>query len=131
LVKIGVNYTIIHALQAMSESVTLVERGGIDPSTFIDILNASLFPGAVYDGYGHMIAEGRYSPPGFTVTLGRKDLQLAQDAAAANGTVLATAPALQDAFESALADPELQDQDWAAIAEITRARSQASAENLA
>ncbi|MGY1814779.1 NAD(P)-dependent oxidoreductase [Blastococcus sp. SYSU D00820] len=127
LVKIGVNYTIIHALQALGESVGLVERGGVDPTVFVDILNGSLFPGPVYDGYGHMIAERRYAPPGFPVPLGRKDLRLAQEAAAAHGVELATAPVLVDAFESALADQTLAGLDWAAVAEITRARSGAPA----
>jgi 3-hydroxyisobutyrate dehydrogenase-like beta-hydroxyacid dehydrogenase len=123
LVKIAVNFTIIHALQALGESVSLVEGGSVDPGIFIDILNASLFPGPVYYGYGHMIAERRYSPPGFTVPLGRKDLRLAQEAAAAHGVALSTMPALVDVFEAALTDGALAELDWAAIAEITRARS--------
>lgn len=123
LVKIAVNFTIIHALQALGESVSLVERGTVDPGLFVDILNASLFPGPVYDGYGHMIAERRYSPVGFTLPLGRKDLRLAQEAAAARGVRLSTVPALVDVFEAALADDALAGLDWAAVAEITRARS--------
>lgn len=123
LVKIGVNYTIIHALQALAESVTLVERGGVDPGIFVDILTASLFPGPVYEGYGHMVAERRYVPPGFTMTLGRKDLRLAQEAAQAHGVQLDTMPTLVEAFETALADADLAELDWAALAEVTRSRS--------
>ncbi len=62
LTKIAVNFTILRALQALGEGVALVERGGVDPTVFVDILNSSLFPGPVYDGYGHMIAERRYLP---------------------------------------------------------------------
>lgn len=120
VVKIGVNFTIIHALQALGESVTLVERSGVDPGVFVDILNASLFPGPVYDGYGHMIAERRYAPAGFTMKLGRKDLRLAQEAAEALGVELPTAPTLVEVFEKALSDGELAELDWAAVAEITR-----------
>ncbi|WP_318282290.1 MULTISPECIES: NAD(P)-dependent oxidoreductase [unclassified Paenarthrobacter] len=122
LVKIAINYTIIHALQAMAEGVTLVEGGDVDPVQFIGILTSSLFPGPVYEGYGRMIAERQYVPA-FNVTMGRKDLRIAQEAAAALAVELPTAPVLVAAFEAALADPAIAPLDWAAIAEITRARS--------
>lgn len=123
LVKIGVNYNLIHALQALAESVTLVERGGVDGLTFVEILTDAAFTGSAYSGYGGLIARRAYSPPGFTVGLGLKDLSLAEQAAAANGVVLPTAPVLRDMFERALADPELAPLDWSAIAEITRGLS--------
>ena len=127
LVKIGVNYNLIHALQAIAESVTLMEHGGVDATTFVEILTDAAFTGSAYTGYGAMIAEQRYTPPGFTVGLGLKDLSLAEAAAGELGVVLATAPVLRDMFESALADPALADLDWSAIAEVTRRASDASA----
>lgn len=123
LVKIGVNYNLIHALQALAESVTLIERGGADGLTFVEILTDAAFTGSAYKGYGSLIARKAYSPPGFTVGLGLKDLSLAEQAAAANGVVLPTAPVLRDMFERALADSELAPLDWSAIAEITRGLS--------
>lgn len=120
LVKIAVNYNLIHALQALAESLTLVEQGGVDGPTFVEILTDAAFTGSAYTGYGKSIAEKTYSPPGFTVALGLKDLGLTEQAAAANGVVLPTAPILRDMFERTLADPELAELDWAAIAEITR-----------
>jgi 3-hydroxyisobutyrate dehydrogenase-like beta-hydroxyacid dehydrogenase len=120
LVKIGVNYNLLHALQALAESITLVEQGGGDASTFVEILTGALFTGAAYAGYGPMIAERRYSPPGFTVGLGRKDLGLAIDAASELGVDLPVAPVLREVFDAALARPDLADLDWSAVAEITR-----------
>jgi len=125
LVKIGVNYNLIHALQALAESVTLVEHGGVDGMTFVEILTDAAFTGSVYTGYGSLIARKAYSPPGFSVGLGLKDLSLAERAAAASGVVLPTAPVLRDMFERALADPDLAQLDWSAIAEITRGLSTA------
>ncbi|WP_241976207.1 NAD(P)-dependent oxidoreductase [Cryobacterium algoricola] len=123
LVKIGANYTLIHALQALAESLTLVEHGGVDGLTFVEILTDAAFTGSVYTGYGSLIARKAYSPPGFTVGLGLKDLSLAERAAADSGVVLSTAPVLRDMFERALADPDLAPLDWSAIAEITRGLS--------
>jgi len=67
-----------------------------------------------------MIAEKRYSPAGFAMPLGLKDLGLAEALAAEGGISLPTAPVLRDRFEKALADPELADLDWSAVAEVTR-----------
>lgn len=121
-VKVAMNFTILHALQAMAESITLVEAHGVDARDFIELMSNSLFAGPVYAGYGSMIAERRYAPPGFRMPLGLKDLGLAEDLAAEKDVVLPTAPILRDRFERALADAGLADLDWSAVAEVTRRR---------
>lgn len=122
LVKLGVNYNLIHALQAIGESVALVESGGVDPNTFIEIITHTAFTGAAYTGYGPMIVNRNYTPPGFSVALGLKDVKLVEDAAAELDLKLPVASVLRGLFESALNDPELRDLDWSAIAELTRQR---------
>jgi 3-hydroxyisobutyrate dehydrogenase-like beta-hydroxyacid dehydrogenase len=122
LVKIGVNYNIIHAIQALAESVTLLENGGVRGSDFLEILTDVAFTGSIYPGYGRLISEKLYSPS-FPVVLGLKDLRLAEEAAAQNGTALLSAPVLRDVFERALADPDLANLDWSAVAEVTRGLS--------
>lgn len=123
LVKLGVNYNLIHALQAIGESVALVEAGGVDPTTFIEILTHTAFTGSAYAGYGPMIVNRNYSPAGFSMALGLKDVKLVEDAAAQLGLTLPVASVLRNSFESALIDPELQNLDWSAIAELTRQKS--------
>ena len=118
--KIAVNFTIMHALQALAEGVTLVDAHDIDASDFVDLLTGTLFDGVVYRGYGAMIAERRYSPTAFALPLGLKDLGLAEDLAAEGGVTLPTAPVIRERFDRALADPTLADLDWSAIAEVTR-----------
>jgi 3-hydroxyisobutyrate dehydrogenase-like beta-hydroxyacid dehydrogenase len=120
VVKAAVNYDIIHAFQAIAESVALVEAHDVDAGLFTELLSSTLFPGPVYTGYGAMIAERRYTPPGFTMTLGAKDLGLAETIAADAGIVLPTAPVLRRAFDAALAADDLKDVDWSGVAEITR-----------
>lgn len=134
LAKIAVNYLIAHALQALAESVTLLERYGLDTGQFIQMINDSLFPGPIYGGYGDAIARQSYTPPGFTTVLGLKDvllaLQAADDAGGAGGAGdaggagvrLPSGPLLRDIFETAVAELG-EDLDWAAIAEITRRRA--------
>ncbi|MEV1130710.1 NAD(P)-dependent oxidoreductase [Agromyces sp. NPDC049794] len=118
--KAAVNFMILHALQALGESITLVEAHDIDASDFVELLTNSLFGGVVYSGYGPMIAERRYSPAGFSMALGLKDLGLAEGLADEKGITLPTAPVIRDRFERALADDELKDYDWSGVAEVTR-----------
>jgi 3-hydroxyisobutyrate dehydrogenase-like beta-hydroxyacid dehydrogenase len=56
------------------------------------------------------------------MALGLKDLSLAEGAAGALGVTLPIAPVLRELFQAALADPELRELDWSAVAEVTRAR---------
>jgi 3-hydroxyisobutyrate dehydrogenase-like beta-hydroxyacid dehydrogenase len=123
LVKIAVNYNIIHALQAMAESITLVEAHDGSGTDFVELLHDTLFGGVVYGAYGALIAERRYTPAGFALPHGLKDLRLAQAAAVEAGLELPTAPLLEAIFETALADPALRDADWSSMAEVTRKQS--------
>ena len=123
IVKIAVNYSIVSALQSIAESVVLAEGNGIDPRVLIDILTHTAFSGSAHKGYGPIIAEKRYEPVGFAMSLGLKDLSLASDVAKANGIDLPFAPVLRELFESALADDTLANLDWSAVADVTRARS--------
>jgi 3-hydroxyisobutyrate dehydrogenase-like beta-hydroxyacid dehydrogenase len=120
VVKAAVNYNIIHAMEAIGESLALVESEGVDAEEFTTLLSQTLFAGVVYTTYGEIIANRRFHPPGFTVTLGLKDLGLAEDIASRAGVTLPAAPALRRVFEAALADDELGDGDWSAIGEIAR-----------
>lgn len=123
VVKIAVNYSILHALQSLTESIVLVEKAGIDPSTFVEILTHTAFSGSAHRGYGPLIAEKRYVPVGFAMPLGLKDLKLAESTASDLGITLPVASVLHELFDAALADPELADLDWSAVAEVTRRRT--------
>ncbi|UYN82663.1 MAG: NAD(P)-dependent oxidoreductase [Microcella sp.] len=123
VVKIAVNYSLISAMQSIAESVALVEAAGIDSSEFVQILTHTAFSGAAHKGYAPIIAEQRYQPVGFAMSLGLKDLGLAEQAAADRGVSLPIAPVLHELFEAAAADPELRELDWSAVAEVTRRRS--------
>lgn len=120
--KVAMNLMLLHAMQAMGESISLVEAHGVDASDFMELATSSLFGGVAYSGYGPMIAERRYRPAGFSMALGLKDLGLAEDLAVEAGITLPSAPVIRDRFERALADDELKDLDWSAMAEVTRGR---------
>ncbi|GAB3618452.1 NAD(P)-dependent oxidoreductase [Okibacterium endophyticum] len=127
LIKIGVNYKLVHTLQSLAESIALVERGGVDARVFTDILLDSAYTGTVDTTYGRLIAHRKYEPVGFSIGLGLKDLSLAEQAAADLQLMLPSSPILRSVLEQALASPDLSDLDWSAIAEVTR-RSQTATE---
>ena len=118
--KIAVNFNLIHAIEAIGESIALVENHGIAPEQFVELLTGTLFGGISYAGYGDIIVNRRYTPAGFAAPLGLKDLGLAEAAAAEVGVTLPTASALRGVFEQTLAKPGGAELDWAAIAEISR-----------
>jgi len=86
------------------------------------MLTHTVFPGPVYGDYGSMVAEQRYEPAGFRLTLGLKDVGLALTAGAEGHVPLPFAGVLRDAFLDALANGDA-DKDWAAIAEVSRRRA--------
>jgi 3-hydroxyisobutyrate dehydrogenase-like beta-hydroxyacid dehydrogenase len=69
-----------------------------------------------------MIVNQKYTPPGFSMALGLKDVKLVADTAAESGLKLPVATVLQSLFEQALEDSDLKDLDWSAVAELTRQR---------
>ncbi len=119
VVKIAVNYSIIHALQSLAESIAIATSAGVKPSDFVEVLTSTLFGGVVFTGYGTLIAERNYTPAAFSLELGLKDLGLAEATAETAGISLPTSSLLRELFETALADPDLADKDWSAVAEIT------------
>ncbi len=122
LVKIAVNYNILHTIQSLAESVAVVEKHGINSAEFIDVLTGTLFAGVAHTGYGAQVANSSYEPTMFSIELGRKDLALAMQAAEEVGLQLPSANLLDGLLEQALSDPDLESKDWAAMAEITLGR---------
>jgi len=120
VIKIAVNYTIMHSLQALAESTALVEAYGVPAPDFAELLAETLFGGIVHRTYGDLIARRAYRPAGFTVPLGAKDLRLAREIAAARDVHLPSAAVLDEIFSAALGRPGAEKDDWASIAEVTR-----------
>ncbi|WP_083896642.1 NAD(P)-dependent oxidoreductase [Microbacterium sp. B19] len=103
-VKVLGNYMVACVIRSLGETVGVAERAGIDAAGVIDLLTATLFPGAVYASYGQLIAQRRYRPAGFTTSLGRKDLHLALDAADGLGVRLPFGEVLRTVFADAVAE---------------------------
>jgi 3-hydroxyisobutyrate dehydrogenase-like beta-hydroxyacid dehydrogenase len=101
-IKLACNLTLACAIEATGEGAALARAHGIPAASFVELVTNTLFAGSpVYKGYGGMIAEARYSPAGFKLSLGQKDVRLAVEAGRDKGLPLAFGDALQTVFKEA------------------------------
>ncbi|WP_024557562.1 NAD(P)-dependent oxidoreductase [Franconibacter pulveris 1160] len=121
-VKLAANFMIASAIEAMGEASALVEAYDVGKGDFLGMLTSTLFAAPAYKNYGAMIAEDRYSPAGFTMKLGLKDVRLAQQAAESKNVPMGIAGVLRDNYLDALAHGD-EKLDWAALATVSARRS--------
>lgn len=119
--KLAGNFMIVSAIESMGEAVALGEAYGVEAPELLDMLSSTLFAAPIYKIYGAMIAERRYTPPGFAAELGLKDVRLVLDAAEAKGLSMPLADLAEASLESLLGGEE-KNLDLAALAEIARGR---------
>ena len=118
-VKLGANLSLACAIEAMGESSALAGAHGIPAADFLDLLSQTLFAGSpVYKGYGGMIAQERYGPAGFKLSLGLKDVGLANAAASEQGLRLRFGGVLRETLQEAVARGD-GDLDLAALARMS------------
>ncbi|XRJ16109.1 NAD-binding protein [Bacillus velezensis] len=100
-------------LEALSESFLMMEKFGLEQKQFLEIAGA-LFGSPVYQNYGTMMAEEKFEPAGFKMSLGLKDTNLALAAAEQVSAKLPLAELAKSHFESGIAQG-FGDLDWAAL----------------
>lgn len=114
LVKLAGNFLLASMIESLGEAVALVEKGGVDPRQYLEMLTTSIFNVPVYKNYGGMIVERNFSPPGFAALLGQKDMRLLLAAAEKLQVPLPFASILRDRFVALRAQGG-ENLDWSAI----------------
>jgi 3-hydroxyisobutyrate dehydrogenase-like beta-hydroxyacid dehydrogenase len=122
VVKIAGNFMLASAIETMGEAGALVGGYGVSTAELLDILTNTLFAAPAYRIYGALIAEERYEPAGFKLTLGLKDVRLALAAGEAAHVPLPFASVLRDNLLDAIAGGDAE-RDWAALARVARRRA--------
>lgn len=117
LVKLAVNFLIASTLESLGEAVALVRKSGMDPRRFLDIVTGSLFAAPLYQTYASIIADEKYEPAGFRMSLGLKDIRLALAAADAEHVPMPVASLVRDHFLAGVAQGE-GDMDWSGLARL-------------
>ena len=121
VVKLAGNFMLGAAVEAMSEGAAMASRHGIAPADFLKVMTQGVFTAPAYQMYGDAIANRRYEPPGFKLSLTLKDLRLALAAA---DEVTAPMPLADVVYESLLEAAARGDgeRDLAALARVSMRR---------
>ena len=122
IAKINFNFMIATTIEALAESFTVVEKHGIDPTSFYEMVIGTAFGCPIYENYGRQLSQQGWNNTGFKLALGLKDVRLAQGAAAAVGARMRLGELLEARYAEAVAHGH-GDKDWTAIAIDVRAEA--------
>jgi 3-hydroxyisobutyrate dehydrogenase-like beta-hydroxyacid dehydrogenase len=101
LVKLAHNLMVGMITESLAEATVLAEKGGVDPSAFLDFINGSVL-GSVFIGYkGQAIRTHDYQPT-FTTELLRKDFDLGLGAARSLEVPMPVAATTYQAIQTAI-----------------------------
>jgi len=119
-VKLMGNFLIASMLETLSEAFALARKSGVEPAKILEFLNGSIFQSPIYENYGKIIMGEKFSPPGFAMRLGLKDVRLVLAAADEAAVPMPVASLIRDHFVSGVARG-WGDLDWAALARVVAA----------
>jgi 3-hydroxyisobutyrate dehydrogenase-like beta-hydroxyacid dehydrogenase len=120
VVKLCCNFFIASIIESLGETFALARKSGIEASKLLEVFTSSPATAPLVATYGAIIAEGKFTPAGFALPLGLKDVRLMLAAADSAGAPLPIANLLHDRFLTAIARG-LSDKDWSAIASLAAA----------
>jgi 3-hydroxyisobutyrate dehydrogenase-like beta-hydroxyacid dehydrogenase len=113
--KIAGNFLIASATEAMAEAFALLDKSGVDTRAWHGLMSRSIFACPIYANYGRFILDRAFSPAGFKLTLGAKDVGLALAAGQDKQVPMPFASLLRDRFTTSIAQGR-GDLDWTSIA---------------
>jgi 3-hydroxyisobutyrate dehydrogenase-like beta-hydroxyacid dehydrogenase len=122
LVKAAGNLMLATVIESFGEAFSLVRKGGVDPKVFYDIVTCNLFSAPAYKGYGRLILDKKYEPPGFLLRLGLKDVSVALAAGTEMSVPLPLASLIRDHMLEAIAKGYAE-KDWVSFADIIAANA--------
>jgi 3-hydroxyisobutyrate dehydrogenase-like beta-hydroxyacid dehydrogenase len=129
LVKLSGNFLIASVIEALSEAMALVAKGGIDQHQYLDILTTTLFTAPLYKTYGGLIADKNFEPAGFAAPLAHKDIRLVLAASESLRAPMPLASLLQNRLLTLIARGG-ESLDWSAISQLAAEDSGVVPRNL-
>jgi 3-hydroxyisobutyrate dehydrogenase-like beta-hydroxyacid dehydrogenase len=112
--KLCNNFLIVAALEAMSEGITLAKNSGIDTAQWMKMMSATFMNAPIYNIYGNIILNETFTPPGFRLQLGLKDVNLALQQAATVQLPMELGQLVQKRMNRCV-DKGFANYDWGAI----------------
>jgi 3-hydroxyisobutyrate dehydrogenase-like beta-hydroxyacid dehydrogenase len=120
--KLSMNFMIASAIETMAEAFALSHKYQVDTRKLLEVATNTLFAAPIYKVYGPFIVDKTYEPAAFKLTLGLKDVRLAQQAGEAVGAPMPLASVIRDNFIDAIAHGD-GEKDWAALATVAYRRA--------
>ncbi len=115
IVKLVGNFWIVAAMEAMAEGLTLAEKNGVERTKVIEMLSKTIFASRIYQNYGGAIARKSYTPVGFEMKLGLKDVNLVLQTAEQSHMPMPLVSLLHDRLQAGVARGR-GEMDWMAMA---------------
>ncbi|RKH02816.1 NAD(P)-dependent oxidoreductase [Corallococcus sp. CA053C] len=122
VVKLSGNFLIASMMEALSEAFALTEKSGVERAVFLDVFKSVFARGPIFENYAGAIAKGQYTPAGFALRLGLKDITLALEAGRGAEVPLPLASLLRDHFLTGVAQGR-GDEDWSALGALAQDRA--------
>ena len=110
--KLCGNFLIAANLEALAELLTLAEKSGLSKKSVAELMGTF---SPMHKNYASLMADQKFSPAGFRLALGLKDINLVLQTAASCQTPMPLGSLLHDRWLSALAKGR-GDLDWSAVA---------------
>lgn len=114
VVKLCGNFLIASIIEALSETLTLAQKNGIERKAVSEFLTSTVFNTPVFQSYAPIVAAMHAESIGFELRLGYKDMRLIRDCAEAAAVPMPLASVVRERFLSSLAKGR-GDMDWSAI----------------
>jgi 3-hydroxyisobutyrate dehydrogenase-like beta-hydroxyacid dehydrogenase len=118
-VKLGVNFLLASMIELLGEAFSFTEKNGISPEQFYSFISTTMLSAPVVKTYGRLILDAGFDEPGFTVSLGAKDIRLVREAARASRVPMPAAALLEERFLRLLARG-WDGKDWSVVAHSQR-----------
>ena len=112
--KLCSNFLVISSIEAIAEGIHLAKKSGIDATKWINMLTQTLFNAPVYINYSNILLKEAYQPPGFSLRLGLKDINLVLAQASATKQQMPLASLLQENMQRLVSAGKDQI-DWSAV----------------
>ena len=112
-VKLARNFLLATIIESLGEAFALVEKAGVDPRVFFDIVTSTAMSSPAHKNYGRLMLENPDHPT-FTLKLGLKDVELALQTADDLDVPLPMAELIRRQHLDAIAQG-YGERDWAAL----------------
>jgi 3-hydroxyisobutyrate dehydrogenase-like beta-hydroxyacid dehydrogenase len=113
IVKIARNFMLGAIIESLGEAFALVQKSGVEPARFLDIITSTSMSAPAYKNYGRLMID-KPSEVTFTLKRGMKDIELALQAGGDTGVPLVMAALIREQHLAAIARG-YGDQDWEAL----------------